>query len=201
MSKTSKQYRLFIAITYQATASVKQLFEDLQELATAPKTRLRVVPENNLHITLRFLGNVQEDVVKGICLIMDTLAAETKPISLTLEGFGCFKNALWLGVTQSDALHDLVTSLDRELTTIGFSGDSRRFLPHLTVARIGREGKLKISSLQQKYGESRWGSAEVKAIHLYKSDTLPTGAVYEILHSSVLSQSKKGTLIKARRGH
>ena len=185
-SAIAKQ-RLFIAIGYRPTTDVVQLRRHLQELANEPITRLRVSAENNLHITLKFLGMVPETDITAIVQKMDKLGPTCKSFDIDIEGIGCFSNSIWLGVEESETLRNLATKLDKELADFGFTVEPKSFIPHITVARIGGNRNIKSSQLQQQYGSTRWGKLTVTEFHLYQSNTLPSGATYSILHTTGLS--------------
>lgn len=182
--KPEFKQRLFIAISYRPTPKVVKLLEHLQKLAVDPATRLRVVAVPNLHITLKFLGMVPETHIASVHQVLDQQLSRHPPFEIKLIGLGCFRKSLWLGIEPSDPLEDLAMRLDKDLTTIGFSAEPRVFVPHLTVARIGRDGEIKIADLQQQYGKTQWGLLTAAEVHLYQSKTLSTGAEYSIIHSS-----------------
>lgn len=181
-----KTQRLFIAIAYKPTTKVAKLLEHLLSLAGKPTTGLRVVAVSNLHITLKFLGGVLETDIASLCQLIEKNLSTLKPFEINLKGLGFFRNSLWLGIDKSDPLRDLATTLDKDLAVSGFSVETRVFVPHLTVARIGKDGQNKIFDLQQQYGKTHWGTLEVAEVLLYQSKTLPTGAEYSIVHSSRL---------------
>ena len=147
---------------------------------------LRVVAPANLHITLRFLGMVPSTDIVLIQQVMERVISNSRCFELSLQGVGNFRDSLWLGINDSEPLAELVMGLSQALSVIGFPVESRAYLPHLTIARIARNGKFEINAVQQKYSEQQWGSLSVNQIHLYESKTLPGGAEYSILHSSTL---------------
>ena len=95
-----------------------------------------------------------------------------------MQGFGCFKQALWLGIAESEAIQKLTRSLDSALSIVGIEQERKPFVPHLTVARLRANARVKISELQADYGHRDWGTLEVGTVHLFESETLPEGARY-----------------------
>lgn len=99
----------------------------------------RWITEENLHLTLRFVGEVEEPMVEEIGAALQTIHAESFP--LTLDGVGHFKTgrrirSLWAGVAANAPLAALQTSVDGALRRAGLPPDGRRFAPHITLARL-----------------------------------------------------------------
>lgn len=147
---------------------------------------MRVIADSNLHITLKFMGMVPETEITSVQQVIDQLISSCQAFEMTFKGLGCFRNSLWLGVEQSDELQCLVTCLEDGLTVLGFAAEARVFVPHITLVRIGRESNLKLLDLQKHHSDTSWGSMRAEVVHLYESKTLPSGAEYSILHSSML---------------
>ena len=105
---------------------------------------LRFVDPAAVHLTLRFLGNVPEEQVEGLAAAVATTAAGGPALRLQVRSLGAFPSpgraqTVWLGLTGDLApLEALVATLDRHLARLGFTGEARRFRPHLTVARARR---------------------------------------------------------------
>ncbi|MFT5486725.1 MAG: 2'-5' RNA ligase [Paracoccaceae bacterium] len=102
----------------------------------------RWVAPHNLHITLRFIGEVAEDRAFDIVAALDKI--RTGPFPVTLSGAGRFGNdertrALWAGVERTDALAALHEKIDRALINIGLPPEGRKYTPHVTLARFGGE--------------------------------------------------------------
>lgn len=98
-----------------------------------------VAPEN-LHITLRFIGEVAEDRAHDIAAALDHIHTGSFPV--TVSGTGRFGSAdrtraLWAGVERTDALAALHDKIDRALINIGLEPEGRRYTPHVTLARFG----------------------------------------------------------------
>ncbi len=101
--------------------------------------RARWVAEENIHLTLRFIGEVAEDVAGDAAAALATVRA--KPFALTVDGAGHFESrkrvrALWLGVERSDALMTLRERIESALVRAGLEPERRKFKPHITIARI-----------------------------------------------------------------
>lgn len=133
-------FRTFIAIelTAEVRARVAQHIACLRH--ELPDVRASWSREDNLHLTLKFLGNVS---VADIPKVSDAVERATKPMpafEVTVSGCGLFPprgrpSVLWLG-TQAASLQALHAIIDQELDAAGFPGESRPFRPHLTIARL-----------------------------------------------------------------
>lgn len=185
MKKSRKvpKVRGFVAIEFALFDQIKGLWHELNELAQDPKCKLRVIPPGNLHLTLKFLGSIPEDQLGAIASVASQVAAKHKAVQLSCRGIGLFRNSIWVGIDTDDALTALALELDQAFALLGFSPEQKAFAPHVTVARLDKDAKLKLSALIEKYKSKEWGTIEVRAIHLYRSDTLPEGARYSILES------------------
>lgn len=99
----------------------------------------RWVPEENIHITLRFIGEVPEDQAEDLSAALETVRAA--PFSLILSGAGHFESggrvrALWLGLERSEELNGLYGKVESALVRAGQPPERRKFKPHVTLARL-----------------------------------------------------------------
>ena len=138
-------------------------------------SRGRRIPQENLHITLAFLGSV--DVEHQVCLERAASTIQTPAFTLTLDqaGFWPRKGILWAGGTAPEGLLALVRELNQRLIACDFEPETRPFQVHLTLARDVRGVRLRSD---QVVGPLAWS---VRQFSLVASQTLPEGARYEIL--------------------
>jgi len=187
--------RAFIAIELPEETKKKliELEASLQEKKYPAKW---VLPEN-MHLTLKFLGDIGTDSIPNIRDVMEEAVLYTTPFKLGVSGVGVFPNMrriqiIWAGVTgELSPLNELQKNLDTGLKNLGFAPESRPFTAHLTLARMRDEaspgeretaGKI-ISTVQIKAPEF-----QVKAINLIKSELKREGPVYtRILSVPLLS--------------
>jgi 2'-5' RNA ligase len=162
------------------------LLKELHLAALQPKSGIRVVPENNLHITLKFLGTVPSSAIAGITAIMDQVAVEAEQFALTLAGAGIFKDAFWLGAQPCEQLTKLASIIEQGLESLGFQPETRPYVPHLTVARLEQKARRNFLSLLHDYDSEVWGNLQVPAIYLFKSASLAGGVQYSVIHTSEL---------------
>lgn len=150
---------------------------------------LKIVDRENIHLTLRFLGNVSESRLE---LIKDVVRefATIDPFRIRVEGLGVFPKpsfirVIWAGVTKGeDELKFLRRELDQKLTEIDYPPEEKEFTPHYTIARMksGR-AKDKVLSLIRGRSGDRFGSIEVDEIKLKKSELTSQGPVYTALET------------------
>ena len=121
--------RLFIAI--QLDEEVKQALLSVQDAFRAQGVRGNYTPEENLHLTLAFIGEYPDPA--EILEIMEEI--EFEPIRLEFGGIGSFHNLWWAGIQENEALHVLVKRLRRALSDVGIPYDRKKFRPHITLIR------------------------------------------------------------------
>ena len=121
--------RLFIAIEF--TDKMRQALKDIQRQMRRQGVRGNFTPEENLHLTLAFIGEYPDPD-----LVLDVIhALPVEPFELSLDGFGNFGNLWWTGLERSDALNSYVKSLRHGLADAGIPFDRKRFSPHITLVR------------------------------------------------------------------
>jgi len=155
---------------------------------------VRWIPEQNLHLTLAFLGNVESRRIAGIQDLLDKAPARYLPITARFGGLGSFPNQkrpriIWLGVMEgSKELIGLAEDLNRGLEILGFEPERKRFAPHLTLGRVKRGSRtselreaLKKDAEKSIRGMDSLGSLNINMILLMKSTLTSRGAIYQIL--------------------
>ncbi len=156
---------------------------------------VRWVRSENIHLTLKFLGNIDPSLVAGLLEAMKSVAQATpgERFSLHLSGLGLFPNpdqprVLWAGLDGDlAALRALQEKMEEAMADLGFARDRRPFSPHLTLGRV-RAGVS--ADLRRQVGSTLTGMAmedgepwEPEAVHLIQSTLTPQGAVYTKLGS------------------
>jgi len=168
------------------------VLDSFRELYTALKDTgadLKLVDVNNLHITIKFLGDLSRDLLDEVCGIMDEI--KFQPFDVELKEVGVFPsmrrvNVVWVGMERGEVeLLDIFNQLESRLGRIGFKPDRVGFVPHITVARV-RSGRNRdaltnsISSMKSK----EFGIFGVNSIKLKKSVLTPQGPIYSTLHEA-----------------
>jgi 2'-5' RNA ligase len=154
----------------------------------APRVRVRWVEQDNLHITLWFLGELSEPDAEALVTALEQpLGVPT--FTLRIAGAGAFPEhgaprALWLGLaTGREALHTIYERLTQVLRPLGYEPDKRPFAPHLTIARIKDAPRSDAGSLRKILRELRTevGECDVRHVTLFRSRLSPKGSQYEQL--------------------
>jgi 2'-5' RNA ligase len=94
-----------------------------------------------LHLTLKFLGDVEEALIPDVVGAVERAASRVQPFAFDSRSLGAFPSprrprVVWVGVEPVDGLYELQEAVERELSTLGFPKEKRRFKPHITVARL-----------------------------------------------------------------
>jgi len=183
--------RTFIAVTPPSTlqytvAAVRDVFQPLS-------LPWRWVAPAQIHLTLRFLGNVPEEQVPSIAQAMEHAAQDQTAFTLRAQSLGCFPHparprVLWVGLADlSQALARLNTCLTAALIPIGFPPEERPFHPHLTLARAqNTERSSQLLTILQAHQNREFGEFVVTQLHLFQSELQRSGARHSILHSVAL---------------
>lgn len=158
---------------------------------------IRWVRLESMHLTLKFLGEIELDQVRAIQDILEEIAAMFSSFNLEISGFGCFPNSrrprvVWTGFeSNSSELLQLQAELETRMEGIGFEREQRDYHPHLTLGRVrkglSRDDMELISVRAQKASIGVLGSFEVEAISLIQSVLRPEGATYTNLHEARLA--------------
>lgn len=181
--------RLFVALEIPAAVrdNLAALVEDLRALSgKSPDKRPRWVRRENLHVTLKFIGEADPHRLEGIPNALSKVRSNA-PIGLDFRGLGFFPNernprVVWAGVNASLNLPALAADIDLALETQGFAREHRAFTPHLTLARLeppGISGELR-DAIQKNNGRE-FGSFQAREFQLMESKLHSSGAVYTSL--------------------
>lgn len=183
--------RLFIALNLPE--SERRRIHEAGEPLRKGGFPIRWAEPESFHLTLKFLGEVDQDRRPVVERILDRVASETPPFPLTLGGFGAFPTirrprVLWVGVDPSPALRCLKQDLEWGLANHGFERETRAFHPHLTVGRTSeREGAGVFRGLDGMAAEVEYsGAVELESVDLMRSQISRKGAQYTLIHSSPL---------------
>jgi 2'-5' RNA ligase len=185
--------RCFVAIDFPAplNRSVDDVVRRLKPLSRD----VRWVTPGNLHLTLKFLGEVPETTIPAIASALKAVAESAEPFTLTVAGAGSFPNerrpnVLWAGITTPSLLLSLQSGVEDAMADLGFSKEQRCFTPHLTMGRVkGADGVVELMIRFRTFQNAFFGSIEVREIVLMQSSMKPTGAVYNKIGQFMLRQN------------
>ncbi len=176
--------RLFIAI--EIPYKILKGLEEVKNYLSGPNLRIRWVRLENIHLTLKFLGEVDEAMVKDIDMAMERLGESHVPFELAVRGMGCFPQVkrpriVWAGIeTDVDGvLSSIHQGLETGLEDFGFIREKRAFHPHLTLGRI--KAVYDTDKWSRRLGllkDKSFGSFIADRLCLFQSILERSGAVY-----------------------
>jgi RNA 2',3'-cyclic 3'-phosphodiesterase len=184
------QKRLFIAIKI---IPEKQLTDIIQHLKHGlSRDSIKWVELNNMHLTLKFFGDVEISEITAINKVCTAIATNTNDFILELSGLGAFKSilnpqVLWVGIKRNKSLEELFISIQKNLQSINIKPDNKPFSPHLTIGRIKFIDD--ISNFRNRIGcfkALEFQSCKVDSFILYESILKPAGPIYKDLHKYAL---------------
>lgn len=176
--------RSFIAI--KIPDNIQEKLAGIQEKLKQAEAHVSWVNPENIHLTLKFLGNIEQEQVAEIITILREIVRPVSSFQLQVGYAGAFPNlrfprVIWVGVTddENDSLKTLQEDLESRLTRLGFKNEKGRFQPHLTLGRV-RSQRNRSNLLRAIEAMTNiWvGSIPVEAIYLIQSELKPTGAEY-----------------------
>lgn len=150
---------------------------------------IKWVPHENIHLTLKFLGDVKEEVLASVGQRLKTVCRIHKPFNISIKGTGAFPshkkpNVLWVGIERSEELNKLHIDIDIAMSELGFEREERPHAPHLTIGRVkNREDIAPVIKSLYEFREQFFGTTKVAEVHLIKSILKPSGAEYSKLAS------------------
>ncbi len=154
---------------------------------STPDLPVRWVSADALHITLKFLGNVSEDVEPAVRTALRAGAAGASSFDVAIGSFGAFPslsrpNILWVGVS-SAPLVELQQKMDSAYAPIGFAPEARAYHPHITVARVQKHAQLRDRALMDRIAGDFDYKTVFRAVSadLMRSHSSPRGARYELV--------------------
>ena len=145
---------------------------------------LKFVKLDNLHITLKFLGDIDEELVPEIESYMKKAVEGHEPFEIDLKGTGVFPNyrrisVVWAGLDRTEPLADIAEKLDSGLEMMGFRKERRGFSPHVTIARVGNTlDTIGLPETVRGFESTEFASFRVEKIILKKSELTPKGPIY-----------------------
>lgn len=156
----------------------------ISELRNSGFCDAKWVSAQQLHLTLKFLGEIKHQDVAKVEFILKEIASKTKAFSLQLKGLGHFnQRVLWIGGNsgQEESVK-LATEIDKGLSSLGFEKEARPFAVHLTLARITYvKDSTKFRQILEKYENKDFGSFKVDSIKLIESVLSAEGPTYKTL--------------------
>jgi len=189
--------RTFIAVDFPPNM-LKKIGEITTFFKTlTPEKGLKWVETGNLHLTIKFLGEIEENKTDQVKLTLAQALKDQNCFDIEIAGLGMYPNkraprVIWLGIVGASPLKEVYQVINRELTALDLTPERRAFSPHLTIARIrkhtDRQQAQQIGEILSTYKVESLGLTTIKQVHLYQSVLTPSGPIYTLLHSVDLNQ-------------
>ncbi len=176
--------RCFIAI--DMPEDIKGSISGVMERCGEEPKGARWVPVENIHLTLKFFGDVKDDLVPEIEKGLALICMKHNMFNINIRGAGAFPNlkypnVLWVGIDESEDLKRLYMDIEESMSGLGFEKENRKFSPHLTIGKIkDKKGIEPVIKEIYTFKDTFFGSIEVKEVLLMRSVLKPTGAEYSV---------------------
>ena len=190
--------RSFIAVEIPAEiqSAIANCTASLQK--ALPKPLIRWVTPQNLHLTLKFLGDTSPANLERLAEVLKVEVAAHGAFSMSVGRLDAFPTSrrprvIWVGLEAPPALLTLQRGVEAAAAKLGYSPDERPFSPHLTIGRVGQNATTmdlqKIHAALEETKVGNLGTTVVDAVHIFKSDLRPGGAVYTHLYALPMKKS------------
>jgi RNA 2',3'-cyclic 3'-phosphodiesterase len=187
-----RRVRTFIAV--ELSSSVKHRAGELIKKLRFTGAEVKFTRPEHMHLTLKFLGDVERDEIIPICRIAEEVAAQFEPFDLSFHGTGAFPHTdhprtLWIGVEEGlEEIRALQTALETALfDKLGFSRERRQFTPHLTIGRVHR-ATPEMGDVMEHNSEFDADVSEVDELVVFASFPDRDGPRYEVLGHAPLGR-------------
>jgi RNA 2',3'-cyclic 3'-phosphodiesterase len=183
--------RLFVALSIpsEVRENIASLIRALRRADSTP----RWVNPESLHVTLKFIGEVESQIVPAICEALVAIPV-AQPLTLALHGVGFFPNArrpsvAWIGIEAPPILAFLASEINRLLAPLGIQPETKPFVPHLTITRFKDHRLSPALHIDiEKWKNHNFGTVSASEIHLVESRLKSSGAEYTTLRSFPFAQ-------------
>ena len=189
--------RVFIAIDIDEAVRKKlaDLQSELQSKIDIKKSDAKWVSPDNIHLTLKFLGEIKDAQLVDLCNITKEVAGRHKNFEVEFETVGYFggrsARVLWVGAGQScSQLLALQQDLEGQLAEAGWPRENRKFSGHLTLCRVrNSKAGFKLAQLTEEYKDFKLGTTPADSVCVYHSQLTSTGPIYTVLGNYELADS------------
>jgi 2'-5' RNA ligase len=186
--------RVFIAIDIdeKTRAGIADLQKQLNAKVDIRKGDVKWVEPENIHLTLKFLGEIKDEQAGEVCDISKQIAESHQKFTLDIENVGSFggrsAKVVWVGAgnpgAPGDELLALQKNLDDRLMQSGFPKEEREFSAHLTLCRVRNpKAGIKLADACKAFENYKLGSISADALCVYQSQLTPAGPIYTLLTS------------------
>ncbi len=177
------KFRGFIAIDIDSFPKLVEFERDIKNSGA----NVKLVEPQNIHLTLKFLGDTDELLIDRIVDIMKESVKEIEPFTIKLKSAGVFPNeryikVMWIGIENGEIVGKIASKIDEKISDLGFEKEKRKFSVHLTIARVkSAKNKEKLMQMIEKYKDIEFANITVDSIKLKKSELTQKGPIYTTL--------------------
>ena len=178
--------RTFLAIEIEPY--IKNKIEESQEIiADSESSNIKFVEVENIHLTLKFFGEIDDDKLEQINDIINKSIKNKEPYTIKVVNIGAFPNiykprVIWTGIKdKNNTTIKLIEELDNKFNKIGFNKE-KNYVPHITIGRVKNvSDKEKLSQCLKKISKKYHGKMVVKKICIKSSTLTPSGPIYKTI--------------------
>lgn len=179
--------RTFISVKMPITDKINAVSEAVKCIGN-----VKPVPSGQIHVTLCFLGDVDETKIPRLCSSLESEFSDTDSFDVTVKGMGAFPDAkharvIWLGIDDKNKLSECSEKTIKAVKKTGLKYDGKKFVPHVTLAR-SRDG-TDIRELISKYKDEEFCSFHCSSVNVMKSELTPKGARHTVIKCITLKES------------
>ncbi len=187
-----KVTRTFIAV--DISAPVRTRAGSLIDRLAVTSARVNWVAPENMHLTIKFLGDQTDEQLAAVCQAVGTAATSVPPFDFECHGAGAFPSVsrprtIWIGVRSgNEGFARLHQAIERELEQIGIAKDHRAFHPHLTIGRVrsGGAAQIELGKLIERQHDYEVGVSDVDEVIVFASKLERTGPTYQVVARAAL---------------
>ena len=176
--------RSFVALHVSLPDPLRDIYDELSEEFSRG---FKWVPENQVHLTIKFLGDTNSLQVEQIKKAVAVIAGNVEPLSLYVKGIGAFPNlknptVVWAGIEKNERLEKLFLDVNDAAYNAGFETELHTYKPHLTLARIKRDVDTSILAKRIiSLKDNDYGCFTCETVTYFESQLFPTGPIYKKL--------------------
>ena len=175
--------RIFIGIKVEPEGILLRMISSLK--AVLANEKIKWVDPANIHITLAFLGDTEEERIKAVSILLSNICSDYDRFRFHISGAGLFKSyqnprVIWAGIENADELSGINERIVKGLRDTGFYLEERPFSPHITLGRIKYvKDKSLLRETLERYSDTDFQEVDVKEVELFESILRPEGPVYK----------------------
>ena len=189
--------RTFIAIEIPKKVQSKA-FSVIDKLSKETSS-IRWVSRENLHVTLKFLGDVEDRDTYAVCQAVTEVTRQNRRFTVDCNGIGAFPSVekprtIWLGIDEPEnRLSNMYAEMEDSLQKLGYPQEARQFRPHLTIGRIqhGRRNMGNLTTQMQNLSTTAIGEIPVNELVIFSSELTRSGPIYTTLGRATLKSARR----------